>query len=193
MSGAGAGAAAFDGAVPTADIPSSQTAASAPAASHSAVITSASDSGAETPLSPSRPAITRSLSAAPAARLPGSLYPPATLKGIDYAGMPAEPEWTPEMGEGDMVLELADGLALSGHSFGAQRSVAGECVFQTGALAFSILASQMNVRGQGDAARQKSSKCKGSSRILNIQVWSATPSRSPTLPTRLRSSSSPTP
>jgi carbamoyl-phosphate synthase/aspartate carbamoyltransferase len=93
----------------------------------------------EVPMSPSaataqRPAMTRSLSAAPVARTPGSLYPPATLKGIDYAGMPAEPEWTPEMGQGDMVLELADGLALSGHSFGAQRSVAGECVFQTGTL-----------------------------------------------------------
>jgi carbamoyl-phosphate synthase/aspartate carbamoyltransferase len=33
-----------------------------------------------------------------------------------------------------MVLELADGLALAGHSFGADKSVAGECVFQTGEL-----------------------------------------------------------
>jgi carbamoyl-phosphate synthase/aspartate carbamoyltransferase len=37
------------------------------------------------------------------------------------------------MAEPDMVLELADGLALSGNSFGAiGKSVAGECVFQTG-------------------------------------------------------------
>jgi len=34
---------------------------------------------------------------------------------------------------GDMVLELADGSAYSGISFGAPgKSVAGECVFQTG-------------------------------------------------------------
>lgn len=123
----------FKGAVPTADIPSSQTAASTPANTNSVVVTEAT----ETPASPNsakRPSIVRSLSAAPIQRAPGSLYPPATLKGIDYAGMPAEPEWTPEMGQGDMVLELADGLALAGHSFGAHRSVAGECVFQTGTL-----------------------------------------------------------
>lgn len=33
----------------------------------------------------------------------------------------------------DMVLELADGTALRGVSFGAQgKSISGECVFQTG-------------------------------------------------------------
>lgn len=124
---------AFEGVVPDANIPLSQTAATAPAAQHSVVVADTPEgSPAQTPSS--RPTITRTPSHAAPARAPGSLYPPATLKGIDYNGMPAEPEWTPEMGEGDMVLELADGLALSGHSFGANKSVAGECVFQTGAF-----------------------------------------------------------
>lgn len=60
----------------------------------------------------------------------GSLYPPASGKGIDF--MAGETEWNDSMGQGDMVLELADGLALSGHSFGADKSISGECVFQTG-------------------------------------------------------------
>lgn len=71
-----------------------------------------------------------SFSAVPAPKPLGSLYPPATLKGIDADGLAND--WDESMGEGDMVLELADGLALSGHSFGANKSIAGECVFQTG-------------------------------------------------------------
>ena len=65
------------------------------------------------------------------ARPHGALYPPATLKGIDADGSIAE-DWNESMGEADAVLELADGLALAGHSFGAKKSIAGECVFQTG-------------------------------------------------------------
>jgi carbamoyl-phosphate synthase/aspartate carbamoyltransferase len=39
--------------------------------------------------------------------------------------------------EVDGVLELSDGSAFRGVSFGAEgKSVAGECVFQTGALVF---------------------------------------------------------
>jgi carbamoyl-phosphate synthase/aspartate carbamoyltransferase len=42
-------------------------------------------------------------------------------------------EWKEGQDEPDMVLELADGLALSGTSFGAEgKSISGECVFQTG-------------------------------------------------------------
>jgi len=42
-------------------------------------------------------------------------------------------EWKQGQDEPDMVLELADGLALSGTSFGAEgKSISGECVFQTG-------------------------------------------------------------
>lgn len=60
----------------------------------------------------------------------GALHRPASSRGIDF--MAGETDWNDSMGEGDMVLELADGLALSGHSFGADKSVSGECVFQTG-------------------------------------------------------------
>lgn len=127
---------AFDGAVPSADIPLSSTASSVPAASHSVVVNDATPPSSPLPsASPNastRPIPARTASYAAPVRIPGSLYPPATLKGIDSNGMPENPEWTTEMGEGDMVLELADGLALSGHSFGAEKSVAGECVFQTG-------------------------------------------------------------
>ncbi|ORX38647.1 putative aspartate carbamoyltransferase [Kockovaella imperatae] len=66
---------------------------------------------------------------------PGSLHPPATLKGIDADGSYAE-EWDDSLASADMVLELADGLALAGHSFGAKKSIAGECVFQTGMVGY---------------------------------------------------------
>ena len=33
-----------------------------------------------------------------------------------------------------MLLELADGSAYEGYSFGADKTISGECVFQTGAL-----------------------------------------------------------
>ena len=42
----------------------------------------------------------------------------------------------------DAVLELADGTAFKGISFGAEgKSVAGECVFQTGAQFFFSVSS----------------------------------------------------
>ena len=36
-------------------------------------------------------------------------------------------------GDGKMLLELADGSAYEGYAFGADKSITGECVFQTGA------------------------------------------------------------
>lgn len=117
---------AFEGAVPSANIPAAEQAASLAPAAHSVVV---HDS---TPPSSPRPIIARAAqSFAAPVRVPGSLYPPATLRGIDADGAAAS-EWDDSMGQGDMVLELADGLALSGHSFGANKSVSGECVFQTG-------------------------------------------------------------
>lgn len=51
-------------------------------------------------------------------------------------GTPAPPVSAPTQNEGtttDAVLELADGTAFRGISFGAEgKSIAGECVFQTG-------------------------------------------------------------
>lgn len=118
---------AFEDAVPPASIPSTQT-ASAPASSGHAVVE---------PTSP-QPAVTRAQEGLVAQsqsqpRPVGSLYPPATLKGIDYKGfVEGDVDWEESMGQADAVLELADGLAMSGHSFGAKKSIAGECVFQTG-------------------------------------------------------------
>ncbi|AFR92748.1 carbamoyl-phosphate synthase, large subunit [Cryptococcus neoformans C23] len=116
---------AFQGAVPPSDIPATQQASSLAPAAHSAVAPEVDT-----------PTMERTPSSAPVPRPAGSLYPPATLKGIDYQGMPEEPKWDDSMGEPDAVLELADGLALAGHSFGAKKSVAGECVFQTGMVGY---------------------------------------------------------
>ncbi|OCF40836.1 carbamoyl-phosphate synthase, large subunit [Kwoniella heveanensis CBS 569] len=126
----------FEGVVPSSDIPPIQQASSIAPAIHAAVEVTPPSSPAPAASSP-RPVVQRASSyVAPAPKPLGSLYPPATLKGIDYEGMPDEPKWEDEMGEPDMVLELADGLALSGHSFGAKKSVAGECVFQTGMVGY---------------------------------------------------------
>ena len=46
----------------------------------------------------------------------------AALKGVDGP-----------KGPNKMLLELADGSAYEGYSFGADKSIAGECVFTTGA------------------------------------------------------------
>jgi carbamoyl-phosphate synthase/aspartate carbamoyltransferase len=115
---------AFDGVVPSADIASSDTATTVATTVHSAFI------NVTPPGSPLPPAF--SPTATTSTRQPTRSATYATLKGIDSNGMPDAPEWTEDMGEGNMVLELADGLALAGHSFGAEKSVAGECVFQTG-------------------------------------------------------------
>lgn len=132
---------AVDGAVPSSKVPLVETALSLPAASHSVVIAgatppssplSASVSSPSARLRPRLPRAPPSFSTIPAAKPPGSLYPPATGRGVDYNGESSQ--WEDSMGESDMVLELADGLALAGHSFGAEKSTAGECVFQTGEL-----------------------------------------------------------
>ena len=133
---------AFEDIVPSASIPPVQAAASLAPATHSVVIDGVTPPASPVPdasfTSPTgraaRPSISRaqpSFSSPAVVRPPGFLYPPATGKGIDYDSPNAE-DWDESMGEADMVLELADGLALSGHSFGAKKSVAGECVFQTG-------------------------------------------------------------
>jgi carbamoyl-phosphate synthase/aspartate carbamoyltransferase len=100
----------------------------------------------------------------------GGLYPPATARGLDSAELDTPGalerkgqavEWDEKFDEPNMVLELADGLALSGHSFGAEgKSIAGECVFQTGQSIFFWLAG---VGGRSFAEK---------ARLL--QVWSVT-------------------
>ena len=61
-------------------------------------------------------------------------------------GAPTAPVTGPVREDGaievDGVLELSDGSAFRGVSFGAEgKSVAGECVFQTGALVFAAMFS----------------------------------------------------
>jgi hypothetical protein len=67
---------------------------------------------------------------------------PAIARSQSYApnGIPAPPIAAPQFHASetkdapDAVLELIDGAAFRGISFGAQgKSVSGECVFQTGA------------------------------------------------------------
>jgi hypothetical protein len=94
------------------------------------------------------------------------------------AAPPTLTEWDESMAEPDMVLELADGLALSGNSFGATgKSVAGECVFQTGEFlatyAVPCVVVSLSLTTLSSSA----------------QVWSDTPSLSPTHRTRPKSSS----
>ena len=118
---------AFEGAVPSANIPVAEQAQSVAPTGGAAVVSDATPTSSPIAVKGTRPVIAPVPTTLPI----GGLHPPATLKGIDADGTPAD-EWDSKMGEGDMVLELADGLALSGHSFGANKSVAGECVFQTG-------------------------------------------------------------
>ncbi|KAI9220090.1 hypothetical protein BC828DRAFT_406120 [Blastocladiella britannica] len=46
------------------------------------------------------------------------------------------------------TLALADGTAFMGYSFGAQKSVAGECVFQTGMVGYTESLTDPSYRGQ---------------------------------------------
>lgn len=131
---------AFEDAIPSSSIPTSQTAQSQAPTGTAAVIAGELTGPAANTASSPRPAnataksrIQEALVPPPQVRAAGSLHPPATLKGIDYNGIPTgEAVWDESMGQADAVLELADGLALAGHSFGAKKSIAGECVFQTG-------------------------------------------------------------
>jgi carbamoyl-phosphate synthase/aspartate carbamoyltransferase len=106
-----------------------------------------------TDAAPSQPAVPASLvphvpsttssALPPRAQAAGSVTLPASSRGFDSddqglmnaalkKGELVE-EWKEGQDEPDMVLELADGLALSGTSFGAEgKSISGECVFQTG-------------------------------------------------------------
>lgn len=52
-------------------------------------------------------------------------YPPVAAQSIGKGGKVSTPERL-------MTLELQDGSAYQGFSFGAEKSVSGELVFQTG-------------------------------------------------------------
>lgn len=56
--------------------------------------------------------------------------------------------WTVEKPERLMNLELEDGSVYSGYSFGAERSMAGELVFQTGMVGYPESITDPSYRGQ---------------------------------------------
>lgn len=58
-------------------------------------------------------------------------------------------------GDGKMLLELTDGTAYEGFGFGADKSISGECVFQTGRsfLRVLILYSTNETSGSASASR----------------------------------------
>lgn len=86
------------------------------AAAAAAAAATATNGDADPEAAASRPAMARTVSRVP------SPTPLATAGPIDDGQRGA-----------DMVLDLADGTALHGISFGApNKSVSGECVFQTG-------------------------------------------------------------
>lgn len=84
----------------------------------------------------------------------GEYHPLATGQGLipseDAEGKLIPADGTEE--EGDMVLELSDGTAFEGIGFGAQKSVGGECVFQTGK--FLLHSSLLALREKVDGLRQ---------------------------------------
>ncbi|THH31670.1 hypothetical protein EUX98_g2495 [Antrodiella citrinella] len=83
---------------------------------------------------------------------------PSTLSGSTSAlspnGFPAPPVAAPSTLQGalvgsDAVLELADGTAFRGISFGAEgKSIAGECVFQTGMVGYTESLTDPSYEGQ---------------------------------------------
>lgn len=67
----------------------------------------------------------------------GQLFRPAT------ASIAADPQT-----ERLITLELEDGVAYQGYSFGAPKSIAGELVFQTGMVGYPVSVTDPSYRGQ---------------------------------------------
>lgn len=63
---------------------------------------------------------------------PSTCLPPKQLEAL-FPG--PESKATASINDGRMLLELTDGSAYEGYSFGAEKSISGECVFQTGEFA----------------------------------------------------------
>lgn len=65
-----------------------------------------------------------------------AIYPPASARQVGSDD------------EGLMALELRDGTVYQGFSFGAQKSIAGELVFQTGMVGYPESVTDPSYRGQ---------------------------------------------
>ena len=96
----------------------------------------------------SRPTLSRAMTGLPT--------PPVTAQSVEDVVSLAT----------DAVLELTDGTAFRGISFGAEgKSIAGECVFQTGERRLSFFSLSW------------SHEALFSPRFCGLQAWSDTPSR----------------
>src|ERR1700736_1804472 len=69
-----------------------------------------------------------------------------TMARIPYP--PASAQLLGAVEEGFISLELEDGTVYQGYSFGAQKSVAGELVFQTGMVGYPESITDPSYRGQ---------------------------------------------
>ncbi|KAJ3372469.1 hypothetical protein GGF31_001910 [Allomyces arbusculus] len=96
----------------------------------------------------------QSTPAAPAAVPPSaSTTPTPTSTGTTFAAMAmARPVCAPNAADAAnpiiATLALKDGSAFQGFSFGAPRSIAGECVFQTGMVGYTESLTDPSYRGQ---------------------------------------------
>lgn len=72
------------------------------------------------------------------------------VPAIGSVGTPIPPASSPNLGEtsNQVALELQDGAVYRGYSFGAQKSVAGELVFQTGMVGYPESITDPSYRGQ---------------------------------------------
>ncbi|BGP44932.1 Carbamoyl-phosphate synthase [Rhodotorula kratochvilovae] len=74
--------------------------------------------------------------------------PPSQEVAAAYPGPDAELKGVDAVTTERMLLELADGSAYEGFSFGADKSIAGECVFQTGMVGYPESLTDPSYAGQ---------------------------------------------
>lgn len=87
------------------------------------------------PLPPSAAApVVQQVASASTAQFAGAPIPPATFLPPNQISkqFPGPDAPHSKAQDGKMLLELTDGSAYEGYSFGADKTISGECVFQTG-------------------------------------------------------------
>lgn len=83
-------------------------------------------------------------------QLGGSVGLPETMPNMDSISGVITPASIPVRGGSDRLsaLELADGTVYQGYNFGAEKSVSGELVFQTGMVGYPESITDPSYRGQ---------------------------------------------
>lgn len=86
------------------------------------------------PLPPSAAPVARQAASIATAVIAGAPIPPATFLPPDQLAQqfPGPDVQQSQFQDNKMLLELTDGSAYEGYSFGADKTISGECVFQTG-------------------------------------------------------------